>query len=190
MAWITIVEWLARATFLLMFVLSWWSIKIIIERRRFFKKWEELPSNSDLESQLKNINQLEDPPKDDPRLEFLTKIKNLDTKKIDNMFVAFCNESRKKWSTGFQVLGTLGSTAPFIGLFGTILGIIVAFRELSGGAGQMGAVMFALAEALLLTAAGLAVAIPAVIAFNYFNAKVDVMLDDVETLKELFKTQQ
>jgi biopolymer transport protein ExbB/TolQ len=48
--------------------------------------------------------------------------------------------------------------------------------------------MVSLAEALLLTAAGLAVAIPAVIAYNVFNSKVESMLDDLETTKELYKT--
>jgi len=67
-------------------------------------------------------------------------------------------------------LGTLGNNAPFIGLFGTVLGIIRAFHDLSvnlqGGANV---VMAGISEALIATAVGLFVAIPAVIAFNYFN---------------------
>jgi len=67
------------------------------------------------------------------------------------------------------VLGTLGNNAPFIGLLGTVIGVIVAFNELKtemeGGAGS---VMGGISEALVATAAGLAVAIPAVVAFNYF----------------------
>lgn len=68
-----------------------------------------------------------------------------------------------------SILGTLGNNAPFIGLFGTVLGIIQAFHDLSldvkGGAS---AVMAGISEALIATAAGLFVAIPAVIAYNYF----------------------
>jgi len=70
-------------------------------------------------------------------------------------------------------LGTLGNNAPFIGLFGTVLGIIRAFHDLSldvkGGANV---VMSGVSEALIATAAGLFVAIPAVIAFNAFQRRV------------------
>ena len=71
------------------------------------------------------------------------------------------------------VLGTLGNNAPFIGLFGTVLGIIKAFADLShNSGGGAAAVMAGISEALVSTAVGLMVAIPAVIAFNYFQAKV------------------
>lgn len=66
-------------------------------------------------------------------------------------------------------LGTIGSTAPFIGLFGTVLGIIRAFSGLAAGQGASPAVVAdGIAEALVATAAGLFVAVPAVIAYNYF----------------------
>ncbi len=67
-------------------------------------------------------------------------------------------------------LGTLGNNAPFIGLFGTVLGIIRAFHDLSGNLqGGANVVMAGISEALIATAVGLFVAIPAVIAFNYFG---------------------
>jgi biopolymer transport protein ExbB/TolQ len=68
------------------------------------------------------------------------------------------------------VLGTIGSTAPFIGLFGTVLGIIRAFSDLAAAEGAGGASVVAdgIAEALVATAAGLFVAVPAVVAYNYF----------------------
>ncbi|WP_428268031.1 MotA/TolQ/ExbB proton channel family protein [Haliangium sp.] len=71
------------------------------------------------------------------------------------------------------VLGTLGNNAPFIGLFGTVLGVIQAFRDLSVDS-QAGAevVMSGISEALVATAVGLLVAIPAVVTFNYFNRRV------------------
>lgn len=66
-------------------------------------------------------------------------------------------------------LGTVGSTAPFIGLFGTVLGVMRAFRDLAGAAGAgPGVVAIGISEALVATAAGLFVAIPAVLAYNYF----------------------
>jgi len=67
------------------------------------------------------------------------------------------------------VLGTIGSTAPFIGLFGTVLGIIRAFSDLAIAEGASpAAVADGIAEALIATAAGLFVAVPAVVAYNYF----------------------
>jgi biopolymer transport protein ExbB len=78
-------------------------------------------------------------------------------------------------------LATLGSNAPFIGLFGTVLGIIKAFHDLAGNqAGGPGVVMSGISEALVATAVGLLVAIPAVVAFNYFNRRVRAHMCKVE----------
>ncbi len=71
------------------------------------------------------------------------------------------------------VLGTLGNISPFIGLFGTVVGIIKAFRDLAmAGTGGPAVVARGIAEALVSTAAGLLVAIPAVIIYNYFMRRV------------------
>ncbi len=71
-------------------------------------------------------------------------------------------------------LGTLGNNAPFIGLFGTVIGIVQAFDKLgdAGAVGAGGEIMASIAEALVATAIGLAVAIPAVAAFNYFQRRI------------------
>jgi biopolymer transport protein ExbB/TolQ len=79
------------------------------------------------------------------------------------------------------IVGTIGNTAVYIGLFGTVLGIIRAFHDISAaGAGGMSIVIGGVAEALVCTATGLFVAIPAVIAFNYFTRKVDHFTNDME----------
>jgi biopolymer transport protein ExbB/TolQ len=72
-------------------------------------------------------------------------------------------------------LGTVGSSAPFVGLFGTVVGILKAFQAISmaGGAGGFKVVSAGIAAALVATAAGLLVAIYAIIAYNYFVAKVN-----------------
>ncbi|HEX3905804.1 MAG TPA: MotA/TolQ/ExbB proton channel family protein [Polyangia bacterium] len=81
------------------------------------------------------------------------------------------------------ILGTLGNNAPFIGLFGTVLGIIRAFADLSRSqAGGAGAVMSGISEALVATAVGLMVAIPAVIAFNIFQGKVRQAMAEVDAM--------
>jgi biopolymer transport protein ExbB/TolQ len=80
-----------------------------------------------------------------------------------------------------SIVGTIGNTAVYIGLFGTVLGIIRAFHDIAvTGAGGIGIVIGGVAEALVCTAAGLFVAIPAVIAFNYFTSKVEDFLNDME----------
>jgi len=79
------------------------------------------------------------------------------------------------------IVGTIGNTAVYIGLFGTVLGIIRAFHDIAAaGAGGMSIVIGGVAEALVCTAAGLFVAIPAVVAFNYFTKKVEYFIDDME----------
>jgi len=82
-------------------------------------------------------------------------------------------------------LGTLGANAPFVGLLGTVIGIVQAFQRLeaagaSGGAN--GGVMGAIAEALVATAIGLVVAIPAVAAFNAFQRRIKIVLGNAEAL--------
>jgi biopolymer transport protein ExbB/biopolymer transport protein TolQ len=77
-----------------------------------------------------------------------------------------------KWGLGF--LATIGSTAPFIGLFGTVVGIINAFRSIAvAGSGGMSVVSGGIAEALVSTALGIFVAIPAVVAFNHFTGTIE-----------------
>jgi len=73
-----------------------------------------------------------------------------------------------------NILASTGSTAPFVGLFGTVLGIITAFQGIAAaGGGGIGAVSAGIAEALIVTAVGLAVAISAVLVFNYLTARFD-----------------
>lgn len=82
---------------------------------------------------------------------------------------------RKELEDGSNFLGTLGNNAPFVGLFGTVLGVIIAFEHL-GNAGQnssaMGNVMAGIAEALVATGVGLFVALPAVVAYNMIQKRI------------------
>lgn len=75
---------------------------------------------------------------------------------------------------GFSVLASVGSISPFVGLFGTVVGIINAFEGIARtGSGGLGSVSAGIAEALVVTAFGLAVAIPAVLAFNFLTTRVE-----------------
>ncbi len=71
------------------------------------------------------------------------------------------------------VLATVGATAPFVGLFGTVIGIINAFGKMASEGGGLASVSAGISEALVTTAAGLLVALPAVWAYNYFQNRVD-----------------
>jgi len=85
------------------------------------------------------------------------------------------------------ILGTLGSITPFIGLFGTVIGVIHAFKDLAAAtatAGGASIVAAGIAEALINTAAGLFVAIPAVIAFNYFLSKTNYFGKELENIAD------
>jgi len=88
---------------------------------------------------------------------------------------------RKDAEKNLIILGTLGNNVPFIGLFGTVLGIIGALDELQQDAtGGDSVVMGELSKALVATAVGLIVAIPAVIAYNYFNRRLRVVLGSAD----------
>jgi biopolymer transport protein ExbB/TolQ len=90
---------------------------------------------------------------------------------------------------GLPVLATVASSAPFVGLFGTVGGIITAFQKLADptkGGGGIGTVSAGIAEALITTAVGLGVAIVTVWFYNYFTAKLDdITIDIDETASEL-----
>jgi len=88
---------------------------------------------------------------------------------------------------GIAVLATVGATAPFVGLLGTVMGIVNAFTGMAqSGAGGLGAISAGIAEALITTALGILVAIPAVWAFNYFSTKIDnLTVEMTYTSKEM-----
>jgi biopolymer transport protein ExbB len=182
MLWLTVVEWLARLILAFLVVLSFWSITIMIERRRFFQHL-----NLNAEALKQAIRSRAGLPQEGFYAEMLAELTQLKrAEQMDKAFEAIAMDKRKQLEKGLPVLGTLGSTTPFIGLLGTVLGIIVAFGELSSGAGSTNSVMFSLAEALILTAMGLVVAIPAVVGFNFFSRKVKHILGEAASIKDLY----
>ncbi|HET7791538.1 MAG TPA: MotA/TolQ/ExbB proton channel family protein [Gemmatimonadales bacterium] len=89
---------------------------------------------------------------------------------------------------GLGILATVGATAPFVGLLGTTMGIVTAFQGMaaSGGGGNLASITGGVAEALITTAFGLMVAIPAVWLYNYFTTKIDfISVEMTYTSKEL-----
>ncbi len=90
---------------------------------------------------------------------------------------------RLRYERRIAFLGTLGNNAPFVGLFGTVLGIIRAFHDLAGSSVQgTQAVMAGIAEALVATGVGLLVALPAVATYNYFVRRVETTTAGAEAI--------
>lgn len=95
---------------------------------------------------------------------------------------------RGELERGSNLLGTLGNNAPFVGLFGTVLGVIIAFEALGssgGNPGNMGGVMAGIAEALVATGVGLFVALPAVVAYNLVQKRVGHIESEALSLVKL-----
>lgn len=99
----------------------------------------------------------------------------------DNLAAALSDEKRHLEGR-LLWLGTLGNNAPFIGLFGTVLGVIKAFHDLAESGAGPEVVMAGLSEALVATAVGLLVAIPCVLAFNFLSKQLRDLLGETEAL--------
>jgi biopolymer transport protein ExbB len=91
-------------------------------------------------------------------------------KSVEEAIIAATAQERIRMERGLVILGTVGSNAPFLGLFGTVLGIIKAFHDLAQNQAEAAAaVMAGISAALVATAIGLMVAIPAVVLYNVFQ---------------------
>lgn len=98
------------------------------------------------------------------------------------------SRSKKELERGLSFLGTLGNNAPFVGLLGTVLGVIMAFSALGKtgeNTGAMGSVMAAIAEALVATGVGLFVALPAVVAYNAIQKRIGEVETEALSLTKL-----
>jgi biopolymer transport protein TolQ len=111
------------------------------------------------------------------------------TARIDRSMDVAINKEAEELQKGLQVLATVGSTAPFVGLFGTVWGIMNAFVEIAAQQNTSLAVVApGIAEALLATALGLLAAIPAVIMYNKLSADSDRIIAGYEAFSDEFAT--
>jgi len=104
---------------------------------------------------------------------------------LEEIFTSYAAIERPVLERYLGFLATVGSNAPFIGLLGTVFGIMDAFRGMAQTQGDAKAVMIGISQALLATAVGLIVAIPAVIAYNYFQKQVKGVMLNLESVKDL-----
>jgi biopolymer transport protein ExbB len=116
----------------------------------------------------------------------LNHISKNNTEGLDELFSSFKTMEKPKLEGNLYILGTIASNAPYIGLLGTVMGIMKAFNDLGNSPGQGNEVVMAgIAHALVSTAVGLGLAIPAVIAFNLFQKKVSLILSNIDATKDL-----
>ncbi len=160
----------------LLVVLSVASVALMIERTLFFLKRSHRPSvgllkdlrEGELEAARKRVGDIPGMVGDILRAGLESAPKGAAS--VEATLLGEIAASRQGYERFLAFLGTLGNNAPFIGLFGTVLGIIRAFADLAaaGAGGGPEVVMAGISEALVATAVGLFVALPAVVAYNIF----------------------
>ena len=174
---------IVKSVIILLIVCSVYSWAVIIEKFRLFKKINESTeefetkfwNSKSAESFYNNLpSNIEDPMalvfKDAMQSLLKRKSKSDLNNRISTMLETGIEKQMSKLSKGFTFLATVGSTAPFIGLFGTVWGIMNSFQSIAISRNTSLAIVApGIAEALFATALGLLAAIPAVIAYNKFN---------------------
>jgi biopolymer transport protein ExbB/TolQ len=186
---ILITDIIEKVVLLLLVVLSIWSITIMIDRKRilkslisenFFLDIQKMISEKNISFQKKSESHF-----------FIDAFKSAEinsdqfkkTNSIDRSISSYIKDKRAHLEKGLPVLATLGANAPFIGLFGTVLGIIRSFAYLGIQSGST-AVMTGVSQALYATAVGLLVAIPAVVAYNNFSNQIKRAIQRTESLRD------
>jgi biopolymer transport protein ExbB len=182
-------------TLWLLVALSIFSIAFILER--FFALSKVLRESSQIRPRIRellqtnNLQELEDIAKDRTSLEGralsygLRHAKERGQEGLEEIFSSYTLLERPILEKHLNFLATVGSNAPFIGLLGTVFGVMDAFKELAHTTPDQPAVMLGISKALIATAIGLMVAIPAVISYNYFQRQVRGIVGSLESVKDL-----
>jgi biopolymer transport protein TolQ len=186
---ILITDIIEKLVLLLLVGLSIWSISIMIDRKRILKSLISEDFFIDVQKMIseKNISFQNVTHANFFIDAFKSAEMNSDQFKkinsIDRSISSFIKDKRSTLEKGLPVLATLGANAPFIGLFGTVLGIIRSFAYLGTQSGST-AVMTGVSQALYATAVGLLVAIPAVVAYNNFSNQIKRAIQRTESLRD------
>jgi biopolymer transport protein ExbB len=191
--------WMARVTVIVLFIMSAWSIGVMIDRviaygaaRKQSRAFAPAVAGALREGKLDEAIKIADRYKKSHLAKVVVAgLQEFRAHQISSEIPGEEIEASKRaleraeaivhaeLKRGVSTLATIGSTAPFVGLFGTVVGIINAFKSIAAEKSTgLGAVAGGISEALVATAVGLFVAIPAVWAFNYFTNKVEAF--DVE----------
>jgi biopolymer transport protein ExbB/biopolymer transport protein TolQ len=192
--------WMARAVAIILFIESVWSLAVMIDRYLYFsaarkqsREFAPKVAGALKDSKLEEAIKIADRNKKSHLAEVVTaglqEFRSSAGQPTDETIASAGRALERaeaivhaKLKRGLSVLATIGATAPFVGLFGTVIGILHAFdaiatQKIAG----IGAVAGGISEALVTTAFGLLVAVPAVMGFNYFTGRVesfDVEMDN------------
>lgn len=185
----------ANTILYLLIIMSILSIAMILERffalSKISKQNKVFRTQANEILQTHDLNKLEQLAQDDSlpqrALRYgLKHTKAYGEKGLDEIFNSYTIIEKPRIEKYLNFLATVGSNAPFIGLLGTVMGIMKAFDDLArNSAAGNEVVMLGIAHALVATAIGLFVAIPAVIAFNYYSKKVKETVQTIDVAKEL-----
>ena len=193
---------IVKSVIILLIACSIYSWAVIIEKLRLFKKINQTTeefetkfwNSKSAESFYNNLpSNIEDPMalvfKDAMQSLLKRRSKTDLNHRITTMLETGIEKQMSKISKGFTFLATVGSTAPFIGLFGTVWGIMNSFQSIAISRNTSLAIVApGIAEALFATALGLAAAIPAVIAYNKFAGDLERFGARLETFAQEFST--
>jgi biopolymer transport protein TolQ len=180
----------------LLVLLSIVSLGIILERavalRKVTRESDKVRQRVRMALQANSLEDFEIIAKDADSIEgraasyALRHMRESGSKGLEEIFNSYALSEKPDLERFLGFLATVGSNAPYVGLLGTVLGIMKAFNDLaqSTEAGQQ-TVMAGISLALVATAAGLFVAIPAVIFYNYFQRKIKIVFTNLESVKEL-----
>lgn len=182
-------------TLWILILLSIFSLAFILERYVTLSKVskESDKTSEKIRDMLKanQLSEVEDLAKDKNSLEgqaisyALRHIKERGLAGLEEIFSSYALIERPLLEKRLNFLATVGSNAPFIGLLGTVFGVMDAFKQLAEAQPDQAMVMLGISKALIATAVGLAVAIPAVIAYNYFQRKVRGIMSSLESVRDL-----
>lgn len=184
-----------EVTLWLLIVLSVISIAYILERyfslRSIKEKSAKISDQIQETLQSNNLQEVEEMSRDRDSVEGralsfgLKHSKKYGSVGLEEVFNSFAVTEKPRLEKRLNFLATVGSNAPFIGLLGTVFGIMDAFRELATSQGDAQAVMVGISKALVATAVGLLVAIPAVIAYNYFQKQVSQIFQSLQGVRDI-----
>ncbi len=184
-----------ETTLWLLISLSVLSIAFILERFIYLRRVRAHSQRVSIRMrevlQSHSLKELEDLSKDRESVEGralsygLRHVRDSGPQGLEEIFNAYASLERPLLERYLNFLATVGSNAPFIGLLGTVFGIMDAFRGLAVSQGDASVVMIGISKALIATAIGLVVAIPAVISFNYFQKQVRGILSSLDSVRDL-----
>ena len=190
-----IAHYVDQGVLYLLLALCFMSLIMIVERFSFLQK--RIRHSRERQAQLKEILETQNYAKletmatemnevEDRAIHMsLEHFKKFGESGVEEIFKYVSQSEKPKYEKFLGFLATVGSNGPYIGLFGTVLGIMKAFNDMNGSSGGGSSVMSGISSALIATAAGLMVAIPAVLAFNFFSRQVKSIFTNLESCKEL-----